>query len=81
MKLIIEISEADYTKVKYGRAPVAIMREAIRNGAPLSNDQADKNESFIPFMMHRELDIPISDCMEAYNIALEHLRSKARVKG
>ena len=35
MKLVIEISEDDYRKVKDGRASVSMMQKAIRNGTPL----------------------------------------------
>lgn len=35
MKLVIEMPEAEYKKVKEGRASVSMMREAIRNGTPL----------------------------------------------
>lgn len=42
MKLVIDISEADYKKVKDGRTPVAMMRKAIRNGIRVPDDQADK---------------------------------------
>ena len=34
MKLVIEISEDDYRKVKDGRASVSTMQKAIRNGIP-----------------------------------------------
>ena len=43
-------------------------------------ERAD-DTTVIAEMMHQMLDIPLSDCREAYNIAIEHLRSKARVKG
>ena len=35
----------------------------------------------IPFLMHKELDIPISECQKAYNTAIEYLKSTVRVKG
>ena len=35
MKLIIDISDEDYRKVKDGKASVVSMRDAIRNGTPL----------------------------------------------
>lgn len=35
MKIVIDISEDDYRKLKDGRASVSMMRKAIRNGKPL----------------------------------------------
>ena len=35
MQIVIDIPEEDYQKVIDGRCPVAIMRDAIRNGTPL----------------------------------------------
>ena len=37
--------------------------------------------SNIPFIMHKEMDIPISECQKAYNVAIEYLRSHTKVKG
>lgn len=43
----------------------------------------DKNskESIIPYLLHKELDIPISECQKAYNLAIEYLRSQGKLKG
>ena len=35
MQILIEISEEEYHKVKDGRCPVSVMRDAIKNGTPL----------------------------------------------
>lgn len=35
MQIVIDISDDDYRKVQDGRASVSIMRNSIRNGAPL----------------------------------------------
>ena len=35
MKIVIELTEDEYKKVQDGRAPVTVMRNAIRNGTPL----------------------------------------------
>lgn len=43
--------------------------------------QEPTTDSNIPFLMHKEMDIPISECQKAYDIALEYLRSQAKVKG
>ena len=34
----------------------------------------------IPFLMHKELEIPISECREAYKVAIDYLRSQADVR-
>ena len=35
----------------------------------------------IPYLMHKEMDISISECQKAYNIAMEYLRNKSKLKG
>lgn len=35
----------------------------------------------IPYLMHKEMDIPISECQKAYDVAIEYLRSQAKVRG
>lgn len=35
----------------------------------------------IPYLMHKELDIPISECQKAYNVAIDYLRSQGKIKG
>lgn len=35
MEIVIKLTEDDYKKVQDGRAPVTVMRNAIRNGTPL----------------------------------------------
>lgn len=39
-----------------------------------------KKES-IPYLMHKEMDIPISECQKAYDVAIDYLRNQAKVKG
>lgn len=36
---------------------------------------------YIPFLMHKEMDIPISECQKAYDVAIEYLRSQAKTRG
>ena len=38
-------------------------------------------DSNIPYLMHKEMDIPISECQKAYDVAVEYLRSQTKVKG
>lgn len=35
MEIVIRLTDDDYKKVQDGRAPVTVMRNAIRNGTPL----------------------------------------------
>jgi hypothetical protein len=35
----------------------------------------------ISYLLHKELDIPISECQKAYNLAIEYLRSQGKLKG
>jgi len=43
-------------------------------------DQETKHLN-IPFLMHKELEIPISECQKAYEVAIDYLRSQADVRG
>ena len=40
-----------------------------------------REDIYIPYLMHKEMDIPISECQKAYNVAIEYLRSQAKIKG
>jgi len=51
MEIVIRLTEDDYKKVQDGRAPVAVMRNAIRNGIPLLKGHgrlidADKSKKY-----------------------------------
>lgn len=35
----------------------------------------------IPYLMHKETGCPLMECKKAYDLAMEYLRNKARVKG
>lgn len=35
----------------------------------------------IPYLMHKELDVPISECQKAYDVAIDYLRSQGKIKG
>lgn len=35
----------------------------------------------IPFLMHKEMDIPLLECQKAYDIAIEYLREQGKLKG
>lgn len=38
MEIVIRLTEDEYKKVQDGRAPVTVMRNAIRNGIPLPKE-------------------------------------------
>ena len=35
----------------------------------------------IPYLMHKELDVPISECQKAYDVTIDYLRSQGKIKG
>lgn len=35
----------------------------------------------IPYLMHKEMDIPISECQKAYDVAIDYLRNQSKMKG
>ena len=35
----------------------------------------------IPYLMHKEMDIPILECQKAYDVAIDYLRSQGKLKG
>lgn len=35
----------------------------------------------IPYLMHKEMDISISECQKAYDVAIDYLRRQGKVKG
>ena len=35
----------------------------------------------IPYLMHKEMDIPLLECQKAYDVAIEYLRRQGKVKG
>ena len=43
--------------------------------------EEDKASILISYLMHKEMDIPISECQKAYNVAIEYLRIHGRLKG
>ena len=40
-----------------------------------------KQMQSIPFLMHREMNIPISECQKAYDVAIDYLRKQSKMKG
>ena len=50
-----------------------------RKNCPIKHISSE--DMYIPYLMHKEMDIPISECQKAYNIAVEYLRNKSKLKG
>lgn len=40
-----------------------------------------KEKASIPYLMHKEMNIPISECQKAYDVAIDYLRNQAKIKG
>lgn len=57
-----------------------IVSDLCRDTANLL-EELEQEPFTIPYLMHKEMDIPISECQKAYDIALEYLRSQAKVTG
>ena len=70
MKLVIEIPEEEYIKVKDGRASVSMMRDAIRNGTPLPKGHgrlidADELEARLRMQPNNMSKISVIDMVHA----------------
>lgn len=82
MQIVIDIDEEDYndlTLTGENTIPLSALlhlREALRNGTPVSNE-----DMYIPYLMHKEMDIPLLECQKAYDIAIDYLRSQGKVRG
>ena len=46
-----------------------------------SEEQEYRKIESIPYLMHKELDVPISECQKAYDVAIDYLQSQGKVKG
>lgn len=64
--------------------------DMIDNGSQRDLDRADEigisiiklfEKESIPYLMHKEMNIPISECQKAYDVAIEYLRSQGKLKG
>lgn len=80
MQIVIDISEKEYNYYRdasnfFGYSK---LREIILNGTSLPKGHRD---SVIPYMLHKELNCPLDECIKAYDKVIEYLRNKARVKG
>lgn len=50
-------------------------------GATTNIKSLEQMPVIIPYLMHKEMDISISECQKAYSIAMEYLRSQVKIKG
>lgn len=50
-------------------------------GATTNIKLLEQDSVIIPYLMHKEMDIPISECQKAYGVAMEYLRSHVKIKG
>ena len=79
MQIVIDIDTVDYEYIKNGcSVPIKIdnhIYDAIRNGTPVNKDM------YIPFIMHKEMDIPLLECQKAYDIAIDYLQRQGKVRG
>lgn len=70
-------AECSGTKLDIDFAKVLLLQRAIKSLPPVMPQDIKS----IPFLMHKELEIPISECQKAYKIAIDYLRSQANVRG
>ena len=83
MKIMIDIDKNLYTRLfdngsKTDEQDRETIETAIRKGTPLSKYHTD---SIVPYLLHRDLECPLNECVNAYEKAIEYLRSKANMKG
>lgn len=93
MKLVIEINENEYEGIKsFPNANTSYpwtlhLYDAVRNGTPLEEycdactHQPTKGDNVIAYMIHKEFGCPLNECVNAYNKAVEYLRSLGKLKG
>lgn len=80
MQIVIDIDTIDYEYIKDGCIITSKLNNhvynAIRNGIPVSNE-----DMYIPYLMHKEMDIPLLECQKAYDITIDYLRKQGKVRG
>lgn len=77
----VHCDECPYETNKYGHClfeefPARWDLEKIKE--VINGSEKDRT---IPFLLHKETGCPIDACVEAYDKAIEYLRSKSKVKG
>lgn len=77
--VLIEMSEEEFNIVKNYKGPLTYCEYLIKNGTPV--DPETFNKEPIPYIMHKEMDIPLLECQKAYDIAIEYLRKQGKLKG
>lgn len=91
-KMEKRLEEVEMTREETVRNLLSELTDMIDNGSQRDLDRADEISASIiklfeqapvtiPFIMHKEMDIPISECAKAYDVAIDYLRSHVKVKG
>lgn len=83
-KLISDCEKMSFDIDFFNKPLKVVALDAVKNivnDLPSITSQEPTTSSNIPFIMHKEMDIPISECQKAYDVAMEYLRSQAKVKG
>lgn len=65
------------------------INESYKKVSPIYNSRPrncqikyiSKEDIFIPYLMHKEMGIPLLECQKAYDVAIEYLRNKSKLKG
>lgn len=83
MKLVIELSKDVFVRLfdngsETNEQDRETIETAIRKGTLLSKYCID---SIIPYLLHSILGCPLNECVNAYEKAIEYLRSRANMKG
>lgn len=90
--VVLDKIRADIQFIKDKCLPNSIAEEYEQKGLQEALDILDKykaeiepqesiEKESIPYLMHKKMDIPISACQKAYDVAIDYLRSQAKLKG
>ena len=55
--------------------------EDIYDVAFIRGKNSKETVESIPYLMHKEMDIPLLECQKAYDIAINYLRNQGKIKG
>lgn len=47
----------------------------------INNHIEESKGQEIPYLMHKKMGVPLSECQKAYDVAIDYLRNKAKLKG
>lgn len=63
------------------RAVEALSPVAPQQKMPEEGKNSKETIKSIPYLMHKEMNIPLLECQKAYDVAIEYLRSQAKIRG